>query len=201
MEDFLSYTIVGLKVSNILIATAIMAISFLIKNILGKTILVSLKQFTKKTKTTLDDKLVDILELPIKLSILLLGFNISIGFLSIPRFDNIFNSLTHSFATFILFLIIYRALDQFSTILSKFSQKFGKNIGSDIENFVIKTFRIIIIAIGIMSILSEWGINISAFVASLGLVGMALALAAKDTTANLFGSLVIFTYRPSTLGV
>ena len=36
--------------------------------------------------------------------------------------------------------------------------------------------------------------------ASLGLVGMAFALAAKDTAANLFGSLVIFTDRPFKIG-
>jgi len=36
--------------------------------------------------------------------------------------------------------------------------------------------------------------------ASLGLIGMAFALAAKDTAANLFGSLVIFTDRPFKIG-
>jgi MscS family membrane protein len=36
--------------------------------------------------------------------------------------------------------------------------------------------------------------------ASLGLVGMAIALAAKDTVANLFGSLVIFSDKPFKIG-
>ena len=51
-----------------------------------------------------------------------------------------------------------------------------------------------------MAILQEWGINVSAFVASLGLGGLAFALAAKDTVANLFGSLVIFSDRPFQVG-
>lgn len=200
MEAFLSYTIAGLNISNIVIAVSILLVSFLIKNILSKTILNYIKMFTKKTKNTIDDKLVDILELPIKLSIILIGFFISINFLSISRFNGAFNSFTQSFAIFIIFLVLYKTLEQFSNIINKFSKKFGKKISSDIENFLIKTFKIVIIAIGIMTILNEWGINISAFVASLGLVGMALALAAKDTAANLFGSLVIFTDRPFNIG-
>ena len=48
--------------------------------------------------------------------------------------------------------------------------------------------------------LQEWGYNVSGFLASLGLVGMALALAAKDTAANLFGSLVIFIDKPFKVG-
>ena len=51
-----------------------------------------------------------------------------------------------------------------------------------------------------MTIFQEWGYNVSGFLASLGLVGMALALAAKETAANLFGSLVIFTDKPFKVG-
>jgi MscS family membrane protein len=51
-----------------------------------------------------------------------------------------------------------------------------------------------------MTILQEWGYNISGFLASLGLIGMALALAARDTVSNLFGSVVIFSDKPFEVG-
>ena len=44
-----------------------------------------------------------------------------------------------------------------------------------------------------MAVLQTFGINVSAFIASLGLGGLAFALAAKDTAANLFGGFAILT--------
>ncbi len=73
-------------------------------------------------------------------------------------------------------------------------------MSKDIENFIVKTLRVIVIALGLMTFLQAWGINVSAFIASLGLGGLAFALAAKDTAANLFGSLVLFTDRPFKIG-
>jgi MscS family membrane protein len=175
-------------------------LAFLSKTIFSKTILKMLQQFTRKTKTTLDDDMLDILETPLKLSFMLLGFYLAKEWLSISGIEPFLNSIIKSFMIFIIFLIFYKALNKSAKIVTKFSQNFGKELSTDIENFIIKTLRIIIIIIGTMSILNEWGINVSAFIASLGLVGMAFALAAKDTAANLFGSLVIFTDRPFKVG-
>ncbi|WP_037940264.1 mechanosensitive ion channel family protein [Sulfurospirillum arcachonense] len=200
MEAYLEYGIFGLKVIDIIISIVIISLSFLGKTIFSKTILEMLKRFTKKTKTTIDDDMLEVLESPLKLSFILLGFYMAKEWLKIEGIEPFLNSMIKSFMIFIIFLIFYKALDKSSNIVKKFSLNFGKELSADIENFIIKTFRIIIIIIGAMSILSEWGINVSAFVASLGLVGMALALAAKDTAANLFGSLVIFTDRPFRIG-
>jgi MscS family membrane protein len=43
-------------------------------------------------------------------------------------------------------------------------------------------------------------VQITPFLASLGLVGMAFALAAKDTTSNFFGSIVLFADKPFRIG-
>jgi MscS family membrane protein len=51
----------------------------------------------------------------------------------------------------------------------------------------------LIIALGAIAILQEFGINVSGFIASLGLGGLAFALAAKDTAANIFGGIAILT--------
>jgi MscS family membrane protein len=50
---------------------------------------------------------------------------------------------------------------------------------------------VLIFILGTISLLYNLGINVTAFIASLGLGGLAFALAAKDTVANLFGSIAI----------
>lgn len=60
--------------------------------------------------------------------------------------------------------------------------------------------RVFIVACGIVLIAGEWGYDLNAFVAGLGLGGLALALAAKETLANLFGGIIILTEKPFRIG-
>lgn len=200
MQEFLEFTIFDIKLINIIIAIVILSLSFLLRKVVSKVIITTLKTFAKKTKSDIDDKLIEILEEPLKLACIVLGLYLAKEWLQIASFENILQTIIKSLATFILFWVLFRTVERFEYIVAKFSQKFGKELGKDIENFIVKTLKLLIIIIGFMTILQEWGINVSAFVASLGLVGMAFALAAKDTAANLFGSLVIFTDRPFRIG-
>ena len=196
METILSYTIFEIKVVDIFIAIGIFFIAYFAKEFLTKIILKNLRLITSKTKNDTDDKFIDILEPPMKFSILILGFFLAEEWLDLSSFQAITVSIEKTLITFVLFWILYRAVNEFSYIFTKFSSKFGKQLSSDVENFVIKFLKVIIIIIALMTIFEGWGINVSAFVASLGLIGMAFALAAKDTAANLFGSLVIFSDKP-----
>lgn len=196
MEAFLTYSIYDIKVVDIAIAIGIFFVAYFTKTILTNVVLKNLRRLAKKTKNTTDDKLIDIIEPPMKFSIVILGFFLAEQWLNLKSFYTITSLIEKTLISFVLFWILFRAVDQFSYIFTKFSSKFGKKLSGDIENFIIKFLKVIIVIIGLMTILDSWGINVGAFVASLGLVGMAFALAAKDTAANLFGSLVIFTDKP-----
>jgi len=52
----------------------------------------------------------------------------------------------------------------------------------------------------VVMILQNLGYSVTSLIAGVGLGGAALALASKDTVANLFGSLVIFIDRPFQIG-
>ena len=64
-------------------------------------------------------------------------------------------------------------------------------ITNSVMIFLLRIIRILIIAITAIFILDICGINVLALVAGLGLVGIAVALAAQDTLKNFFASLVI----------
>ncbi|WP_331774465.1 mechanosensitive ion channel family protein [Sulfurospirillum sp. 1612] len=200
INTLLHYTIFQMSVQNILISIGIFGIALLTSNLFSKLTIRLLQRMTQKTKSKADDKLLSIIEAPLRMSIILFGFYLAKEWLKVPKLDLFLNGVIKTFVTIIIFWILYKLVHKFSYILSKFSSKFGREMGDDIKNFIIKTLKIFIIIIGSMSVLQGWGINVSAFIASLGLVGMAFALAAKDTAANLFGSLVIFTDRPFKVG-
>ena len=200
LQEILSYQIMGVSILDISISLGIFVISMILSNIISKSTISILKKISSKTKTKIDDEILSILETPLRISIILLGFYISKQWLKLEKIDAFLNNLIKSIATFIIFWILFKIVDKFAYIFEKFSHRFGKELSEDIENFAVKSLKILVVIIGVMSILQGWGINVSAFIASLGLVGMAFALAAKDTAANLFGSLVIFTDRPFKIG-
>jgi MscS family membrane protein len=63
-----------------------------------------------------------------------------------------------------------------------------------------QTLRIFVIIIGVITILSALDIDVGGFIAGLGIGGIAVALAAKDSLGNFFGSVGIIADRPFQVG-
>jgi MscS family membrane protein len=200
LQEIFDITIMSTRLEDIAIAIGIFFFFLFLRTIFCKTVLVSMRAFAGRTKTTLDDKVLNALEEPLKFSFVLLGFYIAKQWLNVEALGAFLDRFIHSLASVLIFWVLYRLISEFRTIFSSFSSRFGNKMSTDIENFIVKTLRTIVIVLGIMTFLQAWGINVSAFVASLGLGGLAFALAAKDTAANLFGSLVLFTDRPFKIG-
>lgn len=66
--------------------------------------------------------------------------------------------------------------------------------------FVTKSLKVLVVVIGVLVSIQNFGINVMSILAGLGLGGLALALAAQDTAANLFGSITILLDRPFNVG-
>lgn len=63
-------------------------------------------------------------------------------------------------------------------------QNLHKRVAKRSGNLVIKILYFVIFVIALLYILAQLGFNISAIIASLGIGGLAVALAAKDIIAN-----------------
>lgn len=199
-DFFLNYKIFGFLLVDILIGIIIFLSAFLLRNLITSVILKPFRIIAHKRSNETDTTLINVIEAPLKLSIVIMGTYVASQWLPFKTFDSFVLLVCKSLVTMIIFWILIRFVDKFSTIFNFFSTKLGKDLNDGIQNFIVKTLRILLIVLGTMAILQEWGINVSAFVASLGLGGLAFALAAKDTAANLFGSLVIFSDRPFQVG-
>ncbi len=187
--------------NNLILALIVFSVFLFLKVLFRKVVFSILRKITSKTKTEFDDKLLDNIQKPIEFLIVIVGLIVAKNILNLDgQINDIINSIVRSLFIYGVFWIIFSALTPFSDIVNKLTSKFGNELSEDITNFIIKTLKFLVIAIGFVAILQEWGYNISGFLASLGLVGMAFALAAKDTAANLFGSLVIFSDKPFSIG-
>ncbi len=160
-----------------------------------------LYKLVQKTSNAYDDDILDSIKKPVDFLFIVIGLNFAKSVLILAPSINIFmDQLIRSAFIIILFWSFLKVLGHLSAHIHKITNKFGDKLSVEVANFLIQSIRVFIILIGAVAILQEWGFNVSGFLASLGLVGMAFALAAKDTAANLFGSLVIFTDKPFKVG-
>ena len=63
-----------------------------------------------------------------------------------------------------------------------------------------KMVRVVIVFAGMFLVLGVYGVNVTGLIAGLGIGGLAMALAAKDSVENVFGSLTILFDMPFAIG-
>jgi len=109
---------------------------------------------------------------------------------------NILNTLI----VYDIFWAIFAVIDSLKGVIYRTTRKFNPDLSKEIGNFILTLLKILAGGIGLGAMLQVWGINVTALVASLGLGGLAFALAAKDTAANLFGSFSLLIDKTVRIG-
>ena len=99
------------------------------------------------------------------------------------------NTIYMSLLTWTLYSLLNNSINVYAnTLLTKYP-----NVRKEMIIFILRIVKIILILLVILFLFSQLGIDIKAIAASLGVGGIAIALASKDTLANFFGSLNIMT--------
>lgn len=201
IQEILAYQVLDNPLETWLASAGILLVFVILRYKLIKVLIAFFKSFTAKTKTTLDDKIVEVLEKPLRIGVILFGLYLSLSLFKISENTGIITA--HLLNTVVIFMALWitlRALNIFNDSFQSISKRLNSELGESLAKLAVSVGKALAVVIALVSVFSEWGFNISAFLASLGLVGMAFALAAKDTASNLFGSLVIFTDRPFNIG-
>ncbi len=198
LSTHINYTLFGVSIYRVILASFVMFLFLFLRKIFLLVIIKLIEKFTKKTKTQIDDRLVKCASKPFSLLIILIGLFLGTLILGIPH--KYVGKLLRTFLIVILSWLSYNLIVEFEDVFYKFSKKFGKEVAREIGSFLVKVSKTFAIGLGILAILQEWGINVSAVMASLGLGGLAFALAAKDTVANLFGGLTVLIDKSMRVG-
>jgi small-conductance mechanosensitive channel len=147
-----------------------------------------------------DDRVIGVVHRPLFFSLLLVGAVESIRFLA-PPVDMLYfaEGALYSLIVVIAAVAAVRASNILTeNALMRIADITG--LGKDVIPFVEAIWKIVIVASALMFVLSIWDISITPVLASAGVAGVAVALAAKDTLANFFGGISIFIDRPYKVG-
>jgi len=185
--EIMNYTVLNLPLYKFIIAFVVFFLFLFARKLFTLTIVKTAKVFVGKTKTEIDDKILNSLIKPLDFLFIIFGLHLASIVLSIDKY---FITFTKGMMIFSMFWFLYNLVLSFEKDILKL---FNKRVSQEIGLFLTKSLKVFVIALGIVAVLQNFGINVSAFIASLGLGGLAFALAAKDTAANLFGGFAILT--------
>jgi MscS family membrane protein len=160
-----------------------------------------LKRLTAKTKTDLDDKLLEILHNPVKVIVVVVMLTVGIGAYEWPAW--IEHILTVMFVLCVAITVTYVAVRLVDLLIEYFEERFfagDAQLAQLMLPVLGKTFKVFVIIIGVLTTAQHLGIPVTSVLAGLGVGGVAVALAAQNSLANIFGSIVILTDRPFRVG-
>lgn len=154
------------------------------------------KKLTERTKSDIDNAILKIITKPLYIFVIVLGIWIGLRFLSrIKPYLFLVNGIFFVLSVFIVSLIISKILALFITRWLKVQRRFEKT-----PQLIAKIVSGVIYLVAILIILDRFNVEITPLIASLGIGGVAIALALQSTLSNLFAGLHIISDRPINIG-
>lgn len=157
--------------------------------------------YLQKLKKPMLEDLFLVVYRPLKWKLLLIGVNISYAILTFSKnINNIFDTIDTTVDILLFGWAVLLLID----FADKSYRRITKHTRIDMKNTFIKlavtSAKVVVSVIVFIILLENWDYDINGLLASLGLAGMAIALAAKDSARHIFGSIMIFTDSPFKVG-
>lgn len=196
IESLLSFTDGNSYIQAAIVALLALFVAFFLTAILKRMLL----KVVSKTNFSFDDQLASIIRPPLFYTLLMIGLSIAVRIAELPE------------STTSTIIAVLKTINIFiwMVFFIRFSKLLFRTAASDNNRFKfiqIQTLplfenlaKVIIIAMAIYMIFSVWGINMTAWLASAGVAGIAIGFAAKDTLANLISGVLILTDAPYKIG-
>lgn len=182
------------------IALLITLFAYVLRRVVTTFIFGFFKKLAARTETTLDDKLFPALEGPVKAMIVVVGTVAAFKVLKLsPTADQ---TLAYVYTAAFSLVIFWAFLRAFGTVLDHLqggAQVKHPNLAPFMP-WIKKSLFSIVFVFGVLMIAQSLGADVKAFLAGLGIGGLAFALAAQDTIANVFGSVVVAVDQPFKIG-
>jgi small-conductance mechanosensitive channel len=200
--DFLNTSFIGNTVQSYMIALGIFLAFFIFIKLFKRRIFEKIKLLTKKTKTDFDDEVVDIIESVPDFLYLYVSLYAGLQFISINQ------NISKGLDILLVVFVIFWATQAISRVIEYALYKIGKSRKEEVKRgeknttyFALALIaKIILWSVGILLVLANLGVDITALVASLGIGGIAVALALQNILSDIFSSFSLYLDKPFEVG-
>ena len=187
----------GINVSEIIIGLIIFLIFYVLRSFFARFVIGRLYKIVKKTKTDIDNVVIEVIEGPLKFLPIVIGFFIATSYIEFnAEIIILIEKINRTFITIFIFWLLLQLIVPFSFVIKKFEAQ----LTTALVEWTLKGLKIVIIIIGIVAVLELWGIKVGPIIAGLGLLGVAVALGAQDLFKNLISGIMILMERRFKIG-
>jgi len=185
---------------NPYLQAAIIATAFIVVGKIADWIISSvIGRIAQRSSNDFDDSLVDLVHRPVFLSFVLLGLGLAAYRLGLP---DAVEFLTVGLLKTIAIIVWFVALGALNNLLVTTLRRgrYSKIVQSGMLSLLHIVMKVVLAALAIYFLFLSWNIDVTAWLASAGIVGLALSFAAKDTLSNLFAGVSIAVDAPYKTG-
>ncbi len=190
-EVLTQYPLVG----AVLIISLFYILAYVIRSFLVRAI----GQLVKNTQTNLDDRVLSGIKKPLFNVVFLFGIALAVPVAKLPMASGWIVKIVFSLIVVILIRAAFFLSSELLEALANNHHRFNAIEERTIPLLDIVT-KLVILLVGSYSLLVIWGINPVGWLASAGIVGLAVGFAAQDTLANLFAGFFVLIDSPYKIG-
>ncbi len=182
----------GIDIGRGVTALGIFALFLIFRELFARFVLANIERLTRKSETTLDDRIAEALKDPLRFVPVVAGAFFALDYLNMePEYVQISGNLVRSLVAFNIFWALYRVIGPISFVMHKLNNVLGEVM----VDWLIKAIHGLTAFIGGATILEMWGIQVGPLLAGLGLFGVAVALGAQDLFKNLIAGVLILAEK------
>ncbi len=201
-DNIAAQTLGPWTLSQLFLAFGFLAGSFLLRAVFNAVVANRLKGFAEKTETEADDMAVAAIFSPLGLILPVVGIFFGVRTLLIiqPTWMSYADTGFRITTIFVLTWTIFKMLNAAAMFLSELTSRTESKLDDQLIPLIRKAAKTFLLILAFILTAQNLGYSVSGLIAGLGIGGLALAMAAKDTLANLFGSMMILIDRPFHVG-
>ncbi len=203
-EQIQAWTLLDIAVTRWMMAIVILFLTVVGRRWALRIFHILAQELADRTETPLDNLLLQAAEKPAGWLIYILGIMAAVHVLNPPVTIFPIVSAVDQLGRITSILIgtwfLWRLLDGLAAYFTARAAQTESSLDDQLVPFVAKTLKIFLVITGVLVVAQNMGYSISGLIASLGIGGIAVAMAARDTIANVFGSIMILVDRPFTIG-
>lgn len=162
-----------------------------------------LRRMFKGTTTKMDDRILQIIEGPVLLIVFFYGLIDSLAALDgFP--SGLYANLYRLYTLTMSLVVVYLAYRVYRSVIIPCFAQVTKKRGRSFKTMAIPAIDMVgavaIVVVGLFWVATRMGVNVTVFLASMGVVGLVLAFAMQDTLSNFFSGLHLMFDRPFDIG-
>lgn len=202
LEELGERQLAGNSVRTVLVSVLVVALGWLLGRMARYVLTRWVLRLTAKTRTNIDNKLIERSARPISLTVLLASLAIAVDLLTLPAKVNVIaHGAVLSAIALTIAVLLMRVVDVFfEEVLEPWAQRQNPPVNVQVLHVGQVTLKIVAGTVAMVTVLQRTGFDVWSVITGLGIGGMAVALAAQQTLGNWFGGMQVMTDRPFQVG-